>query len=59
MWCTMAASLSGSRGPRRRVPGVPAPQSSDPETERFLLFSAVVGLLAEFGGIGAGVRGAG
>ena len=31
----------------RRVPDVPAPQSSDPETERFLLFSAVAGLLTE------------
>jgi len=32
----------------RRVPGVPAPQCSDPETERFLLFSAVAGLLQTF-----------
>ena len=31
----------------RRVPDVPAPQSSDPETQRFLLFSAVAGLLTE------------
>ena len=29
----------------RRVPDLPAPQSSDPETERFLLFAAVAGLL--------------
>ncbi len=29
----------------RRVPGLQAPQTSDPETERFLLFSAVTGLL--------------
>src|SRR5437870_2427885 len=29
----------------RRVPGLPPPQSADPETERYLLFSAVVGLL--------------
>lgn len=31
----------------RRIPGVPAPQSSDPETERFLLFNAVTGLLVK------------
>jgi class 3 adenylate cyclase len=30
-----------------RVPTLPEPQSSDPETERYLLFSAVAGLLAE------------
>jgi hypothetical protein len=30
-----------------RVPLVPEPQSSDPETERFLLFSAVAGALIE------------
>jgi class 3 adenylate cyclase/tetratricopeptide (TPR) repeat protein len=35
------------RGLGRRVPGLPAPQTSDPETERFLLFSAVTGLLRE------------
>ena len=29
----------------RRLPGAPAPQSSDPETERFLLFKAVAELL--------------
>jgi class 3 adenylate cyclase len=29
---------------------VPAPQSSDPETERYLLFKAVAGLLAEVAG---------
>lgn len=29
-----------------RVPHAPAPQPSDPETERFLLFTAVAGLLA-------------
>jgi class 3 adenylate cyclase len=32
---------------RRRVPGAPEPESSDPETERFLLFSAVSGALVE------------
>jgi class 3 adenylate cyclase len=31
----------------RRIPDLPAPQSSDPETERYLLFNAVAGLLAE------------
>ena len=31
----------------RSLPGVPEPQSSDPETERFLLFSAVSGALIE------------
>ncbi len=31
----------------RRVPDVPEPESSDPETERFLLFSAVAGALVE------------
>jgi class 3 adenylate cyclase len=31
----------------RRVPGTPEPESSDPETERFLLFSAVSGALVE------------
>ncbi len=30
-----------------RVDNVPAPQSSDPETERYLLFNAVAGLLAD------------
>jgi class 3 adenylate cyclase len=30
-----------------RVPDLAAPQSSDPETERFLLFNAVAGLLGE------------
>ncbi len=33
-----------------RVQGLPEPQSSDPETERYLLFSAVAGLLAEVAG---------
>jgi class 3 adenylate cyclase len=32
---------------QRRVPEVPEPESSDPETERFLLFSAVAGALVE------------
>lgn len=32
---------------RRRLPGVPEPHNSDPETERFLLFSAVAGALVE------------
>ena len=31
----------------RRVPEAPAPQESDPDTERFLLFTAVAGLLEE------------
>jgi class 3 adenylate cyclase len=31
----------------RRLPQAPEPESSDPETERFLLFSAVVGALVE------------
>ena len=30
-----------------RVPDLPKPQSSDPETERYLLFNAVAGLLGE------------
>jgi class 3 adenylate cyclase len=34
-----------ARNLARRVPDAPAPQSSDPETERFLLFSAVAGLV--------------
>lgn len=29
----------------RRVPSLPPPQGADPETERYLLFSAVIGLL--------------
>jgi class 3 adenylate cyclase len=36
-----------SRELRRRLPGAPEPESSDPETERFLLFSAVAGALVE------------
>jgi len=36
-----------ARNLSRRVPTAPAPQGSDPETERFLLFSAVAGLLAD------------
>src|SRR4051812_26127373 len=31
----------------RRVPALPAPSHSDPEAERYLLFGAVAGLLAE------------
>ncbi len=31
----------------RRVPNTPAPRQTDPESERYLLFSAVVGLLEE------------
>ncbi|MGP0029835.1 MAG: BTAD domain-containing putative transcriptional regulator, partial [Acidimicrobiales bacterium] len=31
----------------RRVPGVPPPSQSDPDTERYLAFGAAVGLLAE------------
>jgi class 3 adenylate cyclase len=38
-----------ARGLIRRVSDAPAPQSSDPETERYLLFSAVAGLLGEVG----------
>lgn len=34
-----------ARGLPRRVAGMPEPESSDPETERFLLFSAVAGAL--------------
>ena len=34
----------------RRLPGTPEPESSDPETERFLLFSAVSGALVELAG---------
>ena len=34
-----------ARNLTRRVPDAPAPQSTDPETERFLLFKAVGGLL--------------
>jgi predicted ATPase len=33
----------------RRVPDVQAPTQTDPETERWLLYSAVVGLLAQLG----------
>ncbi len=38
-----------ARNLSRRVPELPAPQSSDPETERFLLFSAIAGLVREVG----------
>jgi DNA-binding SARP family transcriptional activator len=31
----------------RRLPGLPAPSQTDPEAERYLLFGAVAGLLAE------------
>jgi class 3 adenylate cyclase len=34
-------------GLARRMPGAPRPAQSDPETERYLLFSAVVGLLEQ------------
>ena len=34
----------------RRIPGTPAPKQTDPETERYLLFSAVAGLLDAAGG---------
>jgi class 3 adenylate cyclase len=34
-----------ARNLERRMSGLPAPQSSDPETERYLLFSAIAGLL--------------
>ncbi|MEA2315598.1 MAG: hypothetical protein QOI03_2290, partial [Solirubrobacteraceae bacterium] len=36
-----------ARNLERRVEDLPAPQTSDPETERYLLFSAVAGLLQE------------
>jgi class 3 adenylate cyclase/tetratricopeptide (TPR) repeat protein len=36
-----------ARDLRRRLPDAPEPESSDPETERFLLFSAVAGALVE------------
>jgi class 3 adenylate cyclase/tetratricopeptide (TPR) repeat protein len=36
-----------ARNLESRVPDLPAPQSSDPETERYLLFNAVTGLLGE------------
>ncbi len=36
-----------ARNLSRRVQGLPEPQASDTETERYLLFSAVVGLLSE------------
>jgi class 3 adenylate cyclase len=36
-------------GLARRVPDAPRPAQSDPETERYLLFSAVVGLLEQAG----------
>ena len=41
-----------------RVPELPSPQTSDPETERYLLFSAVAGLLEQVAAERAGVRGA-
>ncbi len=34
-----------ARNLAERIPGLPAPQVSDPETERYLLFSAVAGFL--------------
>ena len=37
----------------RRLPGAPEPESSDPETERFLLFSAVVRCPRGAGGVRA------
>ncbi len=36
-----------ARNLERRVADLPAPQTSDPETERYLLFSAVAGLLQD------------
>src|SRR5271156_1193650 len=36
-----------ARNLERRVADLPAPQTSDPETERYLLFSGVAGLLQE------------
>ena len=41
------AQPAGAQPARGACPALPAPQTSDPETERFLLFSAVAGLLAE------------
>ena len=35
---------------RRRLPGLPPPVTGEPETERYRLFEAVVGLLAEIAG---------
>ena len=45
-----------ARNLARRVPDAPAPQSSDPETERFLLFRAVAELLRAVGALAAVVR---
>jgi class 3 adenylate cyclase len=36
-----------ARNLRERAPDLPVPQASDPETERYLLFNAVAGLLGE------------
>jgi class 3 adenylate cyclase len=36
-----------ARNLERRIPDLPEPQSSDPETERYLLFSAVAGMLKQ------------
>jgi class 3 adenylate cyclase len=36
-----------ARNLRERITDLPAPQTSDPETERYLLYSAVAGLLAQ------------
>jgi class 3 adenylate cyclase/tetratricopeptide (TPR) repeat protein len=36
-----------ARNLERRVADLPSPQTSDPETERYLLFSAIAGLLQE------------
>ncbi len=38
-----------ARNLRERIPDLPAPQTSDPETERYLLYSAVAGLLEQVG----------
>ena len=40
-----------ARNLEQRISGLPEPQVSDPETERYLLFSAVVGFLGEVANI--------
>ena len=50
------ARATGWRPARRRVPGRPSRQSSDPETERFLLFKAVAERTRRSGGVGARCR---
>ena len=45
-----ARSVGCARNLSRRIADAPAPQSSDPETERFLLFQAVAELLRAVAG---------